>query len=78
MLYCLAEIDREIGPAQLSQIREITGDNSKSKDPDYQKVLFYPGTLHGFAARGEESNPVVKAARQDALEQQIEFFKKYL
>jgi dienelactone hydrolase len=78
MLYCMAEIDREIGPQRLKEIEEIVIENSKGKEMNHQEVLFYPGTIHGFAVRGEESNPIVSAARQDALEKQFKFFKKHL
>ncbi|KAJ3066047.1 hypothetical protein HK102_007748, partial [Quaeritorhiza haematococci] len=49
----------------------------KSKDFD-SKVLLYPGTKHGFAVRGNEDNPVVLQARDDALKETVEFFKKHL
>lgn len=78
MLYCLAEIDREISPKQVEEIKEICVKNSEGKDDGFQTAILYPGTLHGFAARGEDFNPAVKAARQDALERQFEFFKKHL
>ena len=38
----------------------------------------YPGTEHGFAIRGDESNEVVYKAKIDALTSDIEFFKNEL
>ncbi|KAJ3301708.1 hypothetical protein HDV03_000474 [Kappamyces sp. JEL0829] len=71
-LYILAEFDQEIKAKQVATLRDIVAGK------DDQSVHWYEGTTHGFAVRGEEDQPVVRAARQDALEKQIDFFKKYL
>lgn len=38
----------------------------------------YPGVEHGFAVRGDGTNPVVKKAREDAFTKSSNFFKSYL
>lgn len=38
----------------------------------------YPGTTHGFAVRGSDSDPVVVTARDDALHAAAAFFAKHL
>lgn len=46
--------------------------------PDLGRFILYPGTQHGFAVRGSKADPAVNAARQDALQQGIGFFKQHL
>lgn len=41
-------------------------------------VKLYPGSKHGFAVRGDEKDPIVCAARNDALDMTIDFFIKHL
>jgi dienelactone hydrolase len=70
--FIFAEKDFEIKEKQLEQVREL------AKSMKDCPVHYYPGTTHGFAVRGDETNPDVKAARQDAFKKACEFFKKYM
>lgn len=50
----------------------------EEKSPGLARFVIYPGTQHGFAVRGSKADPAVNAARQDALQQGIGFFKQHL
>ena len=39
---------------------------------------YYNGTTHGFTVRGNENDPIVVAARDDALDNAAQFFHKVL
>jgi hypothetical protein len=38
----------------------------------------FDGCSHGFAVRGDLSDPKVKAGKEGAFEKSVAFFKKYL
>jgi hypothetical protein len=42
------------------------------------RFILYPGTAHGFAVRGSRADPAVAAARRDALQQGLAFFRQHL
>uniref|UniRef100_A0A383VKQ0 Dienelactone hydrolase domain-containing protein n=1 Tax=Tetradesmus obliquus TaxID=3088 RepID=A0A383VKQ0_TETOB len=50
----------------------------QQQSPGLGRFILYPGTQHGFAVRGSKADPAVDAARQDALQQGIGFFKQHL
>lgn len=39
---------------------------------------YFPGATHGFAVRGDLSDPKVKAAKEGAFKNTVEWFIKYL
>ncbi|KAI0073690.1 alpha/beta-hydrolase [Panus rudis PR-1116 ss-1] len=39
---------------------------------------YWPGCRHGFAVRGDLSNPLVKAGKEGAFKAAVEFFEKHL
>ena len=39
---------------------------------------YFPGATHGFAVRGDLSDPRVKAAKEGAFKNTVEWFIKYL
>ena len=45
--------------------------------PGYKRDYF-AGATHGFASRGDLSDPVVKAAKEAAFENAVEWLVKYL
>lgn len=47
----------------------------EKKDAEYRK---YDGTVHGFAARPQKSDPVVQLAFEAAFQQTVDWFKKHL
>jgi hypothetical protein len=40
------------------------------------KFVLYPGTTHGFAARGDPNDPKVAQAKEDAAQEAVAFFNK--
>jgi dienelactone hydrolase len=42
------------------------------------RFLVYPGTAHGFVVRGGRADAAVAAARRDALQQGLAFFRQHL
>ncbi|KAH7926429.1 hypothetical protein BV22DRAFT_1104339 [Leucogyrophana mollusca] len=54
---------------------ELLGDGKFA--PGYARA-HWEGCTHGFAVRGDLSNPLVKAGKEDAFSKSIEFFKKHL
>jgi len=48
------------------------------KDADSYKFVRYPGCIHGFAVRGDDKDPVVQKAKQDATVQACNFFNSNL
>eukprot|EP00271_Cylindrocystis_brebissonii_P012975 TRINITY_DN32505_c0_g1_i1.p1 TRINITY_DN32505_c0_g1~~TRINITY_DN32505_c0_g1_i1.p1 ORF type:complete len:279 (-),score=53.68 TRINITY_DN32505_c0_g1_i1:1027-1863(-) len=51
---------------------------SKREDAENYKFKLYPGTYHGFVARGDENTPVIQAAKEDAAKEAVEFLQKHL
>jgi len=72
-LWICAETDQTFPVPAQKQTEEIL---QKRGIPTVFK--FYPGTVHGFAVRGDESEPQVFKAKVDALEQTVNFFRKHL
>jgi len=54
---------------------EIMGDGKFA--PGYLRT-FWDGAPHGFAVRGDMSNPKVKAGKEGAFEATVKFYRKYL
>ncbi|OZJ03639.1 hypothetical protein BZG36_03926 [Bifiguratus adelaidae] len=73
-LFLCAEKD-QVFPQETSrkQAEEIL----KPKDLEY-KFVDYPGTSHGFAARGNPNDEVVQKAYLDARQQAVQWFNHYL
>ncbi|EPQ56648.1 dienelactone hydrolase endo-1,3,1,4-beta-D-glucanase [Gloeophyllum trabeum ATCC 11539] len=69
------EIDPMFPPETQAKADEILG-GGKFK-PGYER-LYWEGCTHGFAVRGDMSNPKVKAGKEGAFKSSVEFFKKYL
>ncbi|EIM90826.1 chlorocatechol-degradation protein [Stereum hirsutum FP-91666 SS1] len=46
-------------------------------EPGYERA-HWEGCSHGFAVRGDISDPVVKAGKEGAFKKSVEFLKKYL
>jgi hypothetical protein len=44
--------------------------------PGYERKYF-KGCTHGFAVRGDLSNPAVKQGKEDAFKYTVEWFNKY-
>lgn len=72
-LFLCAEVDFTFSKADLETTKGILAE----KGPN-NVVKVYTGVKHGFTVRGDEKNPIVNAARIDALETSIDFFLKHL
>ncbi|GJE91312.1 alpha/beta hydrolase [Phanerochaete sordida] len=45
--------------------------------PGYERT-YWEGCTHGFAVKGDLSNPKIKAGKEGAFKASVDFFKKYL
>jgi hypothetical protein len=45
--------------------------------PGYERKYF-PGCTHGFAVRGDMSNPLIKAGKEGSFKATVEFFLAHL
>jgi len=68
-------VDNMYPPEAQAKGDEILG-GGKFK-PGYERAYF-DGCEHGFAVRGDLSNPKVKAGKEGAFEKTVAFYKKYL
>jgi len=73
-LFLCAEKDNFLSLEQVKEIEAIW----KKKESVPFKLKIYPGTTHGFALRGDHSDPHIAAAVKDALSQSVEWYKTYL
>ncbi|KAF8517944.1 Alpha/Beta hydrolase protein [Hysterangium stoloniferum] len=75
LLICSAEVDQQY-PLE-SQIKgdELLGDG---KYPPGYKRAHFPGTVHGFAVRGDMSDPKVKAGKEGAFKETVQWFIKHV
>ncbi|KAJ3552982.1 hypothetical protein NM688_g3861 [Phlebia brevispora] len=69
------EFDHQFGPEKQALADEILGGGQFA--PGYEKT-YWEGCTHGFAVRGDLSNPKVKTGKEGAFTATVEFFKKYL
>ncbi|KAF9067238.1 alpha/beta-hydrolase [Rhodocollybia butyracea] len=56
---------------------EIFGADGKNFAPGYQRT-YWEGCRHGFAVRGDVSDPIVKKAKEGAFKESVDWIKKYL
>ncbi|KAF9013559.1 dienelactone hydrolase [Hymenopellis radicata] len=69
------EFDEYFPPAIQAKGDEIFA-NAKFA-PGYER-LYYEGCTHGFAVRGDISDPKIKAAKEGAFNASVQWLKKYL
>ncbi|GJJ11185.1 hypothetical protein Clacol_005417 [Clathrus columnatus] len=70
-----AEVDQQYPIESQLKGDEILG--SGKYEPGYKRI-FWPGTTHGFAVRGDLNNPEVKMAKEGAFKATMEFFYEHL
>ncbi|KAI9203966.1 dienelactone hydrolase [Polychytrium aggregatum] len=75
--FVLADKDRSVKEEQITIIRDVLGKKNEAGRLAHQ-IDVYPGTTHGFAVRGNENDPKVKAAREKAYKDSLAFFKENL
>ncbi|KAJ7457954.1 Alpha/Beta hydrolase protein [Mycena galericulata] len=69
------EVDKAFPLEAQAEADKIFGDGKFA--PGYKREYF-PGCNHGFAVRGDMSNPLVKAGKEGAFKASVEWFAKYL
>ncbi|KDQ50688.1 hypothetical protein JAAARDRAFT_211518 [Jaapia argillacea MUCL 33604] len=69
------EVDPQFPKEKQDLADSIFGDGKFA--PGYERTYF-PGCTHGFAVRGDMSDPNVKAGKEGAFKSTIEHFIKYL
>ncbi|KAI0630616.1 alpha/beta-hydrolase [Trametes polyzona] len=68
------EVDRAFPLEAQAKADEILGGGKFA--PGYERT-YWEGCNHGFAVRGDMSNPKVKAGKEGAFAATVKFFKKY-
>ncbi|KAJ9110746.1 hypothetical protein QFC20_002787 [Naganishia adeliensis] len=74
MLFVTCTTDFMYGPEKQKVGDDILG-NGTTEGKGYKRV-FYEGCSHGFAVRGDKSDPKVKFGKEDAFKQTIDWFKQ--
>mmetsp|Transcript_12414 Transcript_12414/g.20160 ORF Transcript_12414/g.20160 Transcript_12414/m.20160 type:complete len:142 (-) Transcript_12414:685-1110(-) len=72
-LYLCAEVDGLFNDELREKTKAYLSSHGKSAE-----FVFYPGTSHGFAVRGNSQDETVRKAREDACHKAADFFKKHL
>ncbi|CAL1715190.1 unnamed protein product [Somion occarium] len=69
------EVDRAFPQESQAIADQVLGDGKFT--PGYER-LYWKGCTHGFAVRGDLSDPKIKAGKEGAFEASVKFYKKYL
>lgn len=76
LLVCACEIDPPYPPEKQVIGDEILG-GGKMETGMYKRA-YYPGCTHGFAVRGDMSKPEVRAGKEGAFKETVQWFMKHL
>ncbi|KAJ9127654.1 hypothetical protein QFC24_001064 [Naganishia onofrii] len=71
MLFITCETDFQYGPEKQKVGDDILA-NGTTEGEGYKRI-YYDGCDHGFAVRGDKSNPKVKFGKEDAFKQTVEW-----
>jgi len=77
LLINACEIDQQFPREAQAQAEEIFGKSKLQADGKF-KQIYWDGCTHGFAVRGDLSNPKVKAGNEGSFKATVEWFKSYL
>lgn len=77
-VFVLAESDDVFTASDAAKTRAILARKAEATPPLPSEVHSYPGTRHGFAVKGDETDPVVGAARAAAVDATAAFFARHL
>jgi len=69
------EVDKQFPKEKQAIADDVLGGGKFA--PGYER-LYWDGCTHGFAVRGDMSNPKVKAGKEGAFAASVKFYKKYL
>ncbi|KAI5970003.1 hypothetical protein CANMA_000943 [Candida margitis] len=64
----------ETDPIFTPELRKQTEDALADLDDVRYEITLFSGTVHGYAVRGDISNPIVKYAKEKTLNDQLYFF----
>jgi dienelactone hydrolase len=70
--FALSELDHAFDESMTEYVQKTL------KDKIPMEVVTYPGTVHGFASRGDLSVESVRKGSEGAMVQAVNWFKKYL
>lgn len=62
-------------PAEKQKSGDDILGGGKTEAPGYRRT-YWPGCSHGFAIRGDVSDPLVKAGREGAFKATVEWFRE--
>lgn len=74
-LFLCAETDMQFPLTLANEVEKVL---VQTKKIPHTQFKYYPGTTHGFTVRGNENDPVVVQARDDALHTAATFFRTVL
>jgi hypothetical protein len=77
-VFVLAESDDVFTPGDAAKARGIMARKATGTPALPSEFHHYPGTRHGFAVKGDETDPIVGAARAAAVEATAAFFARHL
>ena len=69
------EVDSQFPPELQAKTDEILGDGKFA--PGYKRN-YWAGCHHGFSVRGDQRNPAVKAGKEGAFKNTVEWFLKHM
>lgn len=64
-------------PQEKRLIAEAIFDKKAKEEKIFSKIAVYPGFVHGFAARGDSSDPFTWGAVEDAKTESVLFFRRF-
>lgn len=70
------EVDQQYPPEKQEIGDKIFG-GGKAEAEGYKR-LYFAGCSHGFAVRGDMSQPIIRAAKEESFKAVVEWFLKYL
>jgi len=71
------EIDGAFPTEAQAKADEIFGADGEKFTPGYKRT-YWEGCRHGFAVRGDISDPVIKKGKEGAFKETVEWMRKYL
>jgi dienelactone hydrolase len=65
-------------PPESRAIAEEIFDKKAKEEKIFSKIAVYPGFVHGFAARGDTGDVFTNGAIEDAKDESVRFFKRFI
>eukprot|EP00197_Chlamydomonas_leiostraca_P002407 CAMPEP_0202859258 /NCGR_PEP_ID=MMETSP1391-20130828/1452_1 /ASSEMBLY_ACC=CAM_ASM_000867 /TAXON_ID=1034604 /ORGANISM="Chlamydomonas leiostraca, Strain SAG 11-49" /LENGTH=404 /DNA_ID=CAMNT_0049538279 /DNA_START=42 /DNA_END=1256 /DNA_ORIENTATION=+ len=77
-LFIAADQDAAFPDAEIARARTLLDGLHWQQGVGPFSIVHYPGTFHGFATRGDPRDPLIRAAKEDALTRQLAWFTAHL